>query len=67
MAQKYSPRWAYGFAAVIFFLVAAINGWMIVSDGATTFRIIAAVAFAVGGLLLLGRFRRTRKPRSSIY
>jgi hypothetical protein len=64
MLKKYANRWAYGFAAIIFFIVAVINGWMIVSSGFTTFRIVAAIAFAVGGLLLLVAFRRTRRPIS---
>lgn len=58
--KQYSQCWAFGFAAIIFFLVAVINGWMIISDGPTTFRIIAAAAFAIGGLLLLVKFGRTK-------
>jgi hypothetical protein len=38
-----------------------INFWMILDDGATTFRIIASVAFAIGGILLLTVFLRVRK------
>ena len=61
MSKRNSQRWAYGVAAIIFFLVAVINGWMIISDGPTTFRVIAAVAFAIGGFLLLVKFGRGKK------
>lgn len=61
MSKQQSQRWAFGFASIIFFVVAAINGWMIISDGLTTFRIIAAVAFVIGGLLLLLKFGQTKK------
>lgn len=64
MGKKYANRWAYGIAATIFFLVAVINFWMIVDDGSTTFRIIATIAFTIGGILLLVAFNRARRVGS---
>jgi hypothetical protein len=61
MSKKYANRWTYGTATIIFFFVAVINCWMILADGFTTFRIIAAVAFLVGGILLLAAFNRVRR------
>jgi hypothetical protein len=61
MSKLISKSWSYGLASLIFFLVAVINFWMIMDDGATTFRIIAAIAFAIGGILLLTVFLRARK------
>lgn len=61
MSKKYANRWAYGAAIIIFFFVAAINFWMIVVDRFTTFRLIAAIAFLVGAILLLAAFNRIRR------
>jgi len=61
MSRKYANRWAYGSVIIIFFFVAVINFWMIVADGFTTFRLIAAIAFAIGGVLLLVAFNRVRR------
>ena len=47
--------------ATIFFLVAAINFWMIVVDEPTTFRVIATIAFIIGGIMLLAAFKRARR------
>lgn len=64
MGKKYANRWIFATAATIFFLVALINFWMIVDDGSTTFRIIAAIAFTIGGILLLVAFNRARRVGS---
>ena len=61
MSKLMAKSWSYGLTSLIFFLVAVINFWMILDDGATTFRIIAAVAFAIGGILLFTVFLRVRK------
>jgi hypothetical protein len=61
MSKKYANRWTYGTATIIFFFVAVINFWMIVTDGFTTLRLIAAIAFLAGGILLLAAFNRVRR------
>ncbi len=61
MSKQYVNRWPYGIASAIFFLVAAIDFWMIVDDGSTTFRLIATIAFSIGGILLLAIFVRARR------
>lgn len=61
MSRLIAKSWSFGLASLIFFFVAAINFWMIIDEGATTFRAIAAIAFAIGGILLLAVFLRARK------
>jgi heme/copper-type cytochrome/quinol oxidase subunit 4 len=61
MSKKHANRWTYGISTIIFFFVAVINFWMILADGFTTFRLIAAIAFLIGGILLLGVFNRVRR------
>ena len=61
MSKKSAQRWIYGITAVIFIFVAAINGWKIAADGSSTFRIIATIAFFIGGILLLAAFIRGRR------
>jgi hypothetical protein len=65
MISKLNQKsWPYGVASLIFFLVAVINFWMIIDDGATIFRAIATTAFAIGGILLLAVFLRVSKTGS---
>ncbi len=48
-----SKRLALALTAVIFIVAAVINLLMLLDEGASVFRIIAVIAFAVGGALLL--------------
>lgn len=59
MLKRYTKRWIYASTATIFFFVAVMNFWMILKNRLTHFRIIAVVAFMLGGIIFLVRVIRS--------
>jgi len=59
MARQSSWVWIL-VACVLFWIVAAINAWRVVAQGPVALNVIPAVAFAVGGTLLLWAAFRAR-------
>lgn len=60
MFKKYKKRWIYTSTAAIFFFAAAMNFWMVLKNGLIPFRIIAVIAFLLGGII----FSKTKRGKN---